>query len=273
MKERIPISREAIGRLWYSDSPSLDYFHRHDELECNIVRRGRASYLLENQRIDMEANSIVWLFPEQEHLMLDVSHDFALWILVMRPSYLAQSCISPVSQTLLEKRPSGLFVRHINKSAADQLEYLCQQAVASVAEVDLHNATLGHLLHACWSAFRQGSLVPLKQQLHPAIHKIARQLLDGNQPDDVQTLAKQVGLTPETISRLFKKQTGLSLTTYRNRCKLDRFLALYGEGHTVTMLEAALTAGFGSYAQFYRVFSQLMGQSPANYRRQLKSSH
>jgi AraC-like DNA-binding protein len=37
-------------------------------------------------------------------------------------------------------------------------------------------------------------------------------------------------------------------------------------------LEAALEAGFGSYAQFHRVFCRLMKTNPAQYRKQIGSA-
>jgi transcriptional regulator GlxA family with amidase domain len=40
-------------------------------------------------------------------------------------------------------------------------------------------------------------------------------------------------------------------------------------GQRMTMITAALEAGFGSYPQFYRVFTRLTGQSPNTYRRRL----
>ena len=270
MKELIPIQPGHIGRLWYSDSPNLDYFHRHDELECNIVVRGRGSYIVENQRIDMVANSVAWLFPEQEHLMLNTSEDFALWIMVIRPEYLQQSCVDDAARLLLARKPAGLHLRHINPDATQQLQTICKQVIAAQSAPSLHNATLGYLLHRCLASYQQGSVVPLQQRLHPAIQQIIHQLLAHKETADLPGLARQVGLTPETVSRLFKRQTGLTLSTYRNRCRLDRFLNNYGDGHGPTMLDAALEAGFGSYAQFYRVFGEMMGQTPAQYRRGLR---
>ena len=270
MKEQISIPDGTIGKLWFSDSPRLDYFHRHDELECNIICRGRGSYLLENQRIDLEARTIAWLFPGQEHLMLDTSHDFALWILVIRPSYLQQSCTDPASQILLQRQPKGLFLRHIDPLAFDRLENICHNVLASQNKLALFNAALGYLLHTCWDTYQQGSVHALGQNIHPAINQIAKYLVAGQGPDDLQTLSQLANMAPATISRLFKRETAVSLTTYRNRCRLKRFLAAYGSGFTQTMFDAALDAGFGSYAQFYRVFSQIMGQTPAQYRRQVQ---
>ena len=46
------------------------------------------------------------------------------------------------------------------------------------------------------------------------------------------------------------------------------FQVLYGRGRRTTALAAALGAGFGSYAQFHRVFRELTGRSPSAKRRQ-----
>jgi transcriptional regulator GlxA family with amidase domain len=56
----------------------------------------------------------------------------------------------------------------------------------------------------------------------------------------------------------------MSLVDYRNQLRLERFMALVDSGGS-NMLEAALTAGFGSYSQFHRVFKQHRGKSPRGY--------
>jgi AraC-like DNA-binding protein len=62
------------------------------------------------------------------------------------------------------------------------------------------------------------------------------------------------------------------ITGSRNRVRLDRFIAMYGRGRRRTMLDSALAAGFGSYAQFHRAFRRHMACSPAQYRRRLRNS-
>ncbi len=74
------------------------------------------------------------------------------------------------------------------------------------------------------------------------------------------------GLSPSHLSRLFKAQTGVSITRFRNQRRLERFRALYGDGRRTTALAAALDAGFGSYAQFYRVVRAETARSPSGLR-------
>ena len=77
----------------------------------------------------------------------------------------------------------------------------------------------------------------------------------------------RAGLSGPRLSRLFKEQTGFALAEFRNRSRVQRFLEIYGTGQRHTMLSAALDAGFGSYAQFHRVFRRIAGESPGEYRR------
>ena len=55
----------------------------------------------------------------------------------------------------------------------------------------------------------------------------------------------------------------MSISRFRNQQRLQRFLRLYGTGRRTTALAAAHEAGFGSYAQFYRVFREQTGRSPS----------
>jgi AraC-like DNA-binding protein len=74
-------------------------------------------------------------------------------------------------------------------------------------------------------------------------------------------LAKGAHMTPRSFAKHFRRQVGASLVDYRNRIRVERFLGLVERGGG-NLLEAALDAGFGSYAQFHRVFRQLLGVTP-----------
>jgi len=56
------------------------------------------------------------------------------------------------------------------------------------------------------------------------------------------------------------------MVEYKNRVRLNRFTALVDKGRR-NLLEAALAAGFGSYAQFHRVFRALRHVTPREYLR------
>jgi AraC-like DNA-binding protein len=77
-------------------------------------------------------------------------------------------------------------------------------------------------------------------------------------------IAARLDISLSRLARVFKADMGISLVAYRNRLRMDRFTVLVDRGGT-NLLEAALTAGFGSYAQFHRVFRALRKATPSEY--------
>jgi len=93
------------------------------------------------------------------------------------------------------------------------------------------------------------------------IHKVLAELerepqLSGDR------LAQRFRVSPGHLARTFKAEVGTSLVEYRNRLRLERFFAAMRAGQP-NLNEAALVAGFGSYAQFLRVHRQLTGLAPS----------
>jgi AraC-like DNA-binding protein len=79
-------------------------------------------------------------------------------------------------------------------------------------------------------------------------------------------IAAALGISVSRLARVFKEHAGMSLVEYRNRLRLDRFAALL-DGGCENLLKAALDAGFGSYAQFHRVFRARLNVTPRQYLR------
>jgi AraC-like DNA-binding protein len=77
-------------------------------------------------------------------------------------------------------------------------------------------------------------------------------------------LAREMGISPGHLARSFKTEMGVSLVEYRNRLRVERFFASVDRGGS-NLQEAAQEAGFGSYAQFHRVFRKLLGTTPREY--------
>ena len=74
-------------------------------------------------------------------------------------------------------------------------------------------------------------------------------------------LAREFGVSPGHLARLFKTDLGVSLVEYRNRLRLRSFFERVEDGEA-NLTSAAHAAGFGSYAQFYRVYRQVLGGTP-----------
>jgi AraC-like DNA-binding protein len=116
-----------------------------------------------------------------------------------------------------------------------------------------------------WDAHLSSNQFVTSSVIHPAIKQAIQLIQYVESSIGVGELANQVGLSASRLSHLFKAQTGLSLIEFQNSQCLRRFLQFYKPDQPITMLEAALQAGFGSYPQFYRVFKRHFGFNPAQY--------
>jgi AraC-like DNA-binding protein len=235
--------------------------HRHAELELNLVVRGSASYLLGERRYQLSPGTLTWLFPGQDHVLVDESADHELWWAVFRPGLVSGAAPPP----LLEPDPVEQFSRRLAPPRAAQLGGLLYEL--RDADDALLNAGLAYLLLSAWRAFLESEELVIGVNVHPAVETVARLLCDDPEAGGLEALARTAGVSPSHLSRIFKAQTGVSLTRFRNQRRLERFTALYGSGRRTTALAAALEAGFGSYAQFYRVLRTETGGSATALRR------
>lgn len=113
------------------------------------------------------------------------------------------------------------------------------------------------------------SLAIIAEGSEPAAIAKARKYIHANldQPLPLGLVARQAGLSESHFCRLFKDSSGLTLTDYVNRCRIDwaKRELLKPE---VRISEIAFLIGYQSLSQFNRSFARIVGQSPTIYRRQ-----
>ena len=247
----------------------MSHAHTHRELELNLILEGHARYLLPHHRYDLHPRCLVWLFPQQEHILMDRSHDFRAWIVVFRPRLVAQTVGHEPYDNLRQENPGTDWLRRLDEPTTTSLDRLMEDLSRSRVNdaVVTFNTGLHYLLLTAYDHFRLATSLEATSEVHPAVSKAAKLLKHDHGSLNAESIASHVGLSRSHLSRLFRRQTGVPLVEFRNRLRVERFMSLYGTGQKMTMLAAALDAGFGSYAQFHRVFKRITGISPAAYRR------
>jgi AraC-like DNA-binding protein len=273
MKEKILIRPGADGYASMTSGRVRSYAsHHHDELEVNLVLAGKASYLFGSRRVPLRTGSMIWLFPKQEHVLIDRSHDFSMWVVVFKPGLVLRCTGEGGRRVLRSADPGEIFCRQIDPRRADRLSLVYEGGHRDHPDLEFVNTALAYALVASWQDYLFSSESLPRTDVHPAVARAARLVAQAEEATTLEPLARSAGLSPARLSRLFKKQTGVSLTMFRQRRCLERFLRLYRTGARYTLIEAALRAGFGSYPQFHRVFSREMRMSPAAYRKSVSDS-
>ncbi len=233
--------------------------HRHPELEFNLVVRGSMRYVVGGRRVDCGPGALLWLFPGQDHVMVHQSEDLQLWLAFFHRSALRPLRLLGDERILLERDPPLQHCRVLAVADRRALRALLEQVHASLADEALLQAGLGHLAIMAWRAYARAPAEVAAAEVHPAVSSAARALA-GEADASLAEVAARAGMSASRLRHLFHEQTGSTLVAYRNRQRLQRFLERHRAG--ANLLASALAAGFGSYAQFHRIFSALMGRSP-----------
>jgi AraC-like DNA-binding protein len=271
MLQRLKLPGNFDGMAWrYANPAGANRRHHHAELELNLVTRGAGTYLLGSRQYQIRRGDLLWLFPAQEHVLIEQTPDFEMWIVVFRRRLIKRSATDAASLPLQQRGFTGDTCRRLRQQDLSRFEELFAQLAGTPSEPGFLNAGLAYALLQAWKSFDRAGEVPVRS-VHPAIERSAHLLLNEEDSYSLPQLARKAGLSPSRLSRLFKQQTGLSIVEFRNRQRMQRFLDRYEldrqSGRKSTLLDAALDAGFGSYPQFHRVFRQVTGCSPAEYQR------
>ena len=261
-KERLQIERDLDGMVWLGGwRPHAHSMHTHDELEMNLVVRGSSVYLINGRRYDLKLHCLLWLFPDDPHAIVETTPDFQAWIVVFKQSMLRQVCRTEEDKILLNRSSDRESPRQLLFRRATNLSQLCEDLRENHDNPGPFNAGLRYLLLKSWQETRKTDMAPASLPLHVAVFKAATLLSEEPGIANMKELSRRAGLSSAHLSRLFRQQMGQSLTDYRNQQRLERFLQLR-EQTSRTVTESAYEAGFGSYAQFYRVYHHRFGNGP-----------
>ena len=86
------------------------------------------------------------------------------------------------------------------------------------------------------------------------------------EPINLSGLSKMVGYSKDYISKLFKKETGYTITEYYIKCKLEAAKSLLLNS-SCTIKEVALKTGFEHPSYFNRLFKEKVGITPSEFKR------
>lgn len=248
-------------KRWY-----LRDWHAHETLELNLVLRGSGQVLLEDRRYPLLPGHLVWLWPGQRHVPSDWSADMLLWIVEWQPGCLARLKAARRRDHPPPGAAGQSFCRRLDAPALRRSDGLLA-AVAARPRPDAFNRGLDFALFALWDEFLAAERVADCAAFHPKL-EAAIGLLGNPELNLTQAqLARRVRLSPGYLSALFQQQTGLAIPAYRNGLRLQEFFRRTHAHPEIRLLEHALASGFGSYAQFFRVFSEALGVPPREWQR------
>ncbi|MEX0322778.1 MAG: helix-turn-helix domain-containing protein [Puniceicoccaceae bacterium] len=292
MLEDLKLDPAYDGFLFLAEArhnPPILRSHRHVELELNLVTQGSVTYIISGRRYTFPRGSMLWIFPAQEHQLVDRTPDAGYYVAVFKPELIERVCHGDfyaglkqdsiegeaVLTKIMQPEKYDLVIRTMDSLMEGSLdsELLNREAGFGYqsdfryehGDPDALNAGLHYLLVHCWKVFQREGTGAGFIQLHPSVSKVLTLINEENNEMGLTQLAGKCGISGTYLSRLFKEQIGVPLNHYRNSVRLRAFMEHYRTPPRKTILECVYSAGFGSYAQFYKVFIQSFGLGPREY--------
>lgn len=230
--------------------------HRHDAIELNVVTGGRGAYLVGDRRVDLVPGRLLWLFADEAHHLAAATR-LDYWIVYFDPDLIRRANVH---------RPGNgdPLVRDVTVDQCRLLHGICADLLHAEAG-PLAEAGFTYLLQRAWADTLSGRPVgPQPRTLSDGIQAVIAVLREGRSAPGLAEAAALAGLSTTRFPRRFRDEVGCGFAAYRERALVERACAAWRRGTSWEALAARV--GFGSYRQFHRAFTRIMGCSPRRWR-------
>jgi AraC-like DNA-binding protein len=192
---------------------------------------------------------IGWIPPQHVHSL--TSHGtISGWSLYLQPS---QSAYLPKEPLLV--RRSCLVEQLVSRIARWKQTHLAPQVLGRLLAV---------LADELMTSPSDGVYLPLPRD--PRLMRVINRLSQHPATQyHLEQWAKEVGMSKRSLTRVFERETGLSLGQWIQNFRVSLAAEKLAVGYDITA--AALSCGYMSISAFIKVFHSIMGTTPAKYRR------
>lgn len=232
--------------------------HLHSQMELLYLKEGSTTLSVNGQDRCMLPGDLCVCFPGVVHSYKGGSNANAL-MMIFDPNL-----TNDFSAIMERVQPADPLLRH-HQLPADIPLCMEQLLKESKAGNDPH-VLQGYLQVV---VARILPLLPLVA-VEPGSNDIAYEIMEYlsrhyMEPVSLNTLSKVLGVSHSCLSHTFSGRIGVNFRTYLNTLRVDRSCMLL-RGTNQTIGQISLECGFESIRTFNRIFSQLYGVTPSEYR-------
>jgi len=259
---RVSVDSPAAG----TDSGTGEV-HSHFYYECHILTEGDTVFLADGREIPVKKRELLLLPPGTVHQAFRKTSDNSeiVFILTLDKTE-GEAGLHAYFQTTLEEiallpleLPAPLFEKfrlfHARFNYRDFRELCLQKTLAAEIITALFDRING---------FRIPAVMRDRPDLDTAKQLRLEYLITGQHP--VSAIAESMGYTVRHTNRLIRQIYGESLSSIRNRLRLDTARRLLTEHPELSVDEVAERAGYISSDSMRRAFRKAEQQPPSSYR-------
>jgi AraC-like DNA-binding protein len=197
-----------------------------------------------------------WVVPPQRALWIPpgVEHEIRMsGAVAMRTLYIAPETAGNLPADCQVIEVSELLRALILAAMEEPVEYDSGSRGEAIAQLLLHE-------------LRGVAVVPLHLPLpqDARLQAICRLVIERLGTDtDIETLARDAGMSSRSLARLFQRETGMGFLAWRQQARLAEALAQLSTGKPVALVAQDL--GYASPAAFTAMFRRSLGTTPGKY--------
>jgi len=259
-------------------------FHRHDDLEVNVVLAGRLEYLFGGTRVVVPAGSTALFWAATPHRLVPAAPGEAAgatsdvcWVhlplaAVLRWSLPERFVADVLTSTVLVVATAAVG-RHVEALFAAWQDDLARGGDDETTLLEAHALVrrvlaAHHARDAAGAAGAGDGPSPDTARVTRMARFTAEHFREPITPADI---ARAVNLTPGYATTLFRQTLGVTLGEHLVRFRLAEAQRLLVTT-ALTTSAVAHAAGFGSQSSLYAQFARACGCSPGAYRRGLRAA-
>ena len=238
-----------LSSIVYDGMLSEDYdaWHQHERAQLLYCSRGSFHLQIKNKEFLVPPSRAIWIPSKMQH------HAYAEKQVSYRSLYFDIHFFKRLPTQMKVINVNSLLKQLILRACLFESDYPKNSPESRIALViidEINTATV------------EPFSIPLST--HTVLNSIKRYLLDhlASKPTLTQ-IAKEFHINQKTLSRLCKKETGMTLEQWVMQIKLLKAIEMITPGATTTL--TAQTLGYSNDSAFIYRFKKLTGKTPSEF--------
>lgn len=255
--------------------------NRHDHYEMVYVKKGSATFVIEDAEVNLVPNSVIIIKPQKSHKFIVKTENCELIVLYFKLKGKADGNGSHASLTdfvdYIEDEASGAYV-YLKLGKKNDIFYVMNRILRERMKFQVWGDFLSCLLIMELFVLLSRTLKQEWEQsaknrnlkLHELLN-IAKEYIDNNYAKDLtlSQVAKYIYLSDSYFAHSFKDKFGISPKSYILKVRIRAAKELL-ENTDLKIADIALSVGFSSQQRFNDIFRKYTEITPLKYRQQKK---
>ena len=236
--------------------------HYHQEYEIYFLTDGSCRYFIDKKTYALSCGDFVVIPPGIIHKVIYEVPAYGRLLIHCSEVYIPPSVLAHIDALVYFSPPPAM---------TDQIHSLYRQIRASY---EAQNEFTFDTLHCCVAALmllmvKQPTALPQAQVGSSFVERAVRYIRAHYSTHlSLRETAEHCAVSPEHLSRMFRKETGFGFSEYLNLYRLKKAESILKSGTTSSVAKVAIQCGFSDSNYFSCSFKKMYGISPSELKKQ-----